>query len=153
MKKLFIILLLANIMWACNNQESAGNKDAVISTETEHHPDSTEKLGLNNGVKWKADSITNKNVKSLKAIVENFNNGPDKTLPATKKVAQDLQQGLDRMISECKMQGPDHTALHKWLEPLIAQVSKLKQVSTETDAANTIEAIRVQLNLYNQYFE
>src|SRR6478672_426343 len=153
MKKIFIILLLGSIMWACNNRESAGKKDAVIANEMEPHQDSIEKLELNNGVKWKADSITNKNVKSLKAIVENFNNGPDKTLPATKKVAQDLQQGLDKIISECKMQGPDHTALHKWLEPLIAQVSKLKQASTETEAANTIDAIRAQLNLYDQFFE
>jgi hypothetical protein len=153
MKKYLIILLLANCMWACNSEQRAGNKESVNASEMEHHQDSTEKLELNNGVKWKADSITNKNVRSLKSIVENFNNGPDKTIPATKKVAGDLQQGLDRMISECKMQGPDHTALHKWLEPLIAGVSKLKQVSTETEAARTIEAIHTQLNLYNQYFE
>jgi hypothetical protein len=152
MKKLFIILFLTNIMWACNNQEAAQNKEVVKANETEHQKDSTEKLELNNGVKWKADSITNKNIKSLKAIVGNYNNAPGKGLPATRQVAIELQQGLDRMISECKMQGPDHTALHKWLEPLLAQVSKLKQVSTETEAAQTMEAIQAQLNLYDQYF-
>jgi len=155
MNRLLTILLLINFMWACNNHRNSGNKEAINSTEADHHQHEmiTEKLVLNNGAKWEADSSTNNNVKNLQAILENFINGTDKSLVVYKKTAADLQLGLDKMINECKMQGPDHDALHKWLEPLIEQVAKLKQASTEEVAAQSVEAIHTQLNLYAQYFE
>ena len=155
MNKLLTILLLTNFMWACNNHRHSENKEAINSTEADHHQQesTTEKLILNNGAKWKADSTTNNNVKNLLVIIEAFNSGADKSLATYKKAADDLQQGLDKMIRECKMQGPDHDALHKWLEPLIEQVAKLKQASTEAGAAKLFEAIHAQVKLYLQYFE
>jgi hypothetical protein len=56
------------------------------------------------------------------------------------------------MIKECRMQGPDHLALHKWLEPLMEQVTKLKQASTDA-AAKSTNFIHLQLNRYDQFFE
>ena len=155
MNKLLTILLLTNFMWACNSHRHSENKEAINSTEADHHQQEiiSEKLVLNNGAKWKADSTTNNNVKNLFAIIEAFNSGADKSLATYKKAADDLQQGLDKMIRECKMQGPDHDALHKWLEPLIEQVAKLKQASTEAGAAKLFEAIHAQVKLYPQYFE
>jgi hypothetical protein len=57
------------------------------------------------------------------------------------------------MIAECKMNGEDHLALHKWLEPLMGQVTKLKKASTVIDAAIILKAIDAQVDLYNEYFE
>lgn len=155
MKNLLILLLLSATLWSCNNQQHAENKDSITHSEAVHqqHETATEKLILNNGAKWKADSTTNNNVRNLKAILEKFNSGTDKSLPVYKKAADDLQHGLDKMISECKMQGPDHAALHKWLEPLIEMVAKLKQASTEAGAAQSLEAIHTQLNLFDQNFD
>ncbi|HEX6848421.1 MAG TPA: hypothetical protein VF144_15665, partial [Chitinophagaceae bacterium] len=60
---------------------------------------------------------------------------------------------VDKMISECKMKGPDHDALHKWLESLISEVSKLKRTTSEQEAAEIIKETDKHLKLYAQYFE
>ena len=155
MNRLLTILLITNFIWACNSHRYSDNKEAIDSGKADHHQHEiiSENLVLNNGVKWKADNTTNNNVKYLLAIIEEFNNGTAKSLSADKKVADDLQKGLDKMIGECKMQGRGHDALHRWLEPLIEQVAKLRQASTEADAAKSLEAIHAQVSLYAQYFE
>ena len=57
------------------------------------------------------------------------------------------------MIGECKMKDADHQALHKWLEPLIQQVTVFKQASTKEDAVRSFEDIHIQLNLFSKIFE
>ena len=154
MKKLLILLLLTGTIWSCNNHKPTENKNFNSPSETEEpHSEATEKLELNNGAKWTVDNITNNNINNLKLILEKFDNGTDKSLSAYKKTQDDLQKGLDKMIAECKMKGPDHEALHKWLEPLIDQVTKIKQVSTVPDADEALNGIRAQVTLYSQYFE
>lgn len=154
MRRFITVVLLSIFVWACNNHTHYENKEAISPSESDHqHEIITEKLVLNNGAKWKADSSTNNNVKNLQVILENFNNGADKSLAAYKKDADDLQKGMDKMISECKMKGPDHDALHKWLEPLIEQAAKLKQASTEAGAAKLFEAIHAQVIRYTHFFE
>jgi CRISPR/Cas system CSM-associated protein Csm2 small subunit len=153
--KTIVFLITIGIMTSCNspagNKTETPKKDSVKVTPDEHSEHET--LSLNNGNKWKADSVTNNNVKNLQNIIDNFNRRQDKSLTAYKNAAADLQSGLDKMISECKMQGPDHEALHKWLEPLIEKVKTLKQSSTKEDAVTTLEAIIVHLKLYTEYFE
>jgi hypothetical protein len=155
MKKLVTLLFLTGTLWACNNKGPSEKKEIINPGEADHHEQSVSsgELVLNNGAKWKADSTTNNNVRHLQTVLEQFNGRTDKSLTIYKKTAADLQQGLDKMISECKMQGPDHEALHKWLEPLIEQVTKLKKASTEADAAQSLEAIQAHVKLYSQFFE
>ena len=155
MKKLFAILLLTGTLLACNNHQQAGNKAAIDTADADHDQPGTtaEKLVLNNGAKWKVDISTNNNVRNLQAILEKFSGGSDKSLTAYKKAGDDLQQGLNKMIRECKMKGPDHEALHKWLEPLINLVAKFKQVPDAAAAAQSLDAIREQVDIFPQYFE
>lgn len=155
MKKLLTPLLLIAALWACNHHKLAGNRNFNNPVEAdEHRPRATdEKLELNNGVKWKVDLSTNDNVNEMEVILKKFDSGNDKSLSAYKKAQTDLQQGINKMIAECKMTGPDHQALHKWLEPLMTRVTKLKQASTRPDAAEALNAIHAQVNLYSQYFE
>jgi hypothetical protein len=154
MKKLFILLVLTSVLSACNTNQHTKNWNTGDSSAVDpQHETASEKLVLNNGAKWKVDSITKNNVKNLQAIVEEFKSGQDKSLKAYKKTGDDLQNALVKMISECKMKGPDHLALHKWLEPLMAQVTKLKQAPTAADAARIFEIIQLQATLYNQYFK
>ena len=65
----------------------------------------------------------------------------------------DLTKGINKMIQECKMTGPDHEALHKWLEHILENANKLKSVS-DTAAANPIfQSIDARLDEYRNYFE
>ena len=158
MKKLFVIplvsLILTSTLLANANNLHAQKIPAINSSTGKHqHEISSEKLVLNNGAKWKVDRTTNDNVNNLKQIFKGFNTGTDKSLKAYKKAGDDLQNGLAKMIKECRMEGPNHLALHKWLEPLMAQVAKLKQASTNAAAARSTNFIQLQLNRYTNFFE
>jgi hypothetical protein len=155
MKKLFALVVLAVSVWSCNNPDSTKPAEATSAHKEEHleHSATKEALQLNNGVKWKADSVTNINVKNLETIIKNYNDKKDKTLNDYKNAAGELQKGIDKMISECKMQGADHEALHKWLEPLIEEVTELKLSATVEDAAKVFTAMHTQVSRYYQYFE
>ena len=151
MKKLLILILLTGTIWSCNNHKPKNFNNAPGAGESRSVATS-EQLELNNGVKWKADSTTNNNINNLKLIFEKFDNRSDRSLAGYKKAQDDLQKGLDKIIAECKMKGPDHEALHKWLEPLIDQVTKFKQVSAVPDADEALKGVRTQVNLYARYF-
>ncbi|HEY5326641.1 MAG TPA: hypothetical protein VIJ27_06555 [Mucilaginibacter sp.] len=155
MKKLFItIFMLTGVLLACTNKLNAKNITAINTLSGKlQHEISSEKLMLHNGAKWKVDRTTSSNVNNLKLILKRFNKSTDRSLKAYKKAGDGLQNGLAKMIKECRMQGPDHLALHKWLEPLMAQVAKLKQASTNAGAAQSLNFIQLQLNRYDQFFE
>ncbi|HVW13892.1 MAG TPA: hypothetical protein VHB54_08725 [Mucilaginibacter sp.] len=155
MKKLLTLLILIGTLWACNRQQHTESKIKLVDSETTEvrKGTSAERLVLNNGTKWKVDLSTNNNVKNLQEILKKFRAGKDLSLPAYQKTQKELQQGIDKMISECRMSGPDHEALHKWLEPLIAQVAQLKQASTVQEAASAFRAIDTRADIYDRYFE
>ena len=155
MKKLFALPVIGLMLLSCNEQNQNHNHKEADATAVEKQEQESGKEGLvlNNGQKWKADSNTNKNVKVLLAVLEKFTAGTDKTLKAYGNTAAALQDGLDKMISECRMKGPDHDALHQWLEPLIGEVAKLKQSATDAGAAGQMEKIDAQVKRYAQYFE
>ena len=152
MKKSITLQLLTSILFACNNPQHTENKKVAQPAAAQHEA-GPEELVLNRGAKWKVDHITGENVKNLQAIIAGFVSGNDKSLPAYKKVYDDLQNGLEKMIRECKMHGPNHEALHKWLEPLMGQVSDLKQASTAKGAAQAFNAIESQVKRFDQCFE
>ncbi|HAL81971.1 MAG TPA: hypothetical protein DCO83_06865 [Mucilaginibacter sp.] len=139
---------------ACANTLNAKNITAINPMPGRYQTEiASEKLVLNKGAKWKVDHTTNGNVDNLKLILKGFDDGTDRSLKAYKNAGDNLQNGLAKMIKECRMHGPNHLALHKWLEPLMAQVAKLKQASTKASAVQSINFIRLQLNRYNQFFE
>ena len=150
--KLFFISLGLLLIAACNNQQSAPAADEHKAADQHEHNLPAESLRLNNGEKWKADSSTNNNVKALQVIVEQFTS-TEKTPGTYKQLGTTLQSGLDKMISECRMKGPDHDALHKWLEPLIGQVKKLNETEKPEESAQHFSAITQQIQLYFQFFE
>jgi hypothetical protein len=139
---------------SCGNDQQTTTKTEPASGEVKHEHEAAKlKPELNNGVKWKADSSTNDNVKNLQAIIVNFNGSPDKSVSAYTSTASDLQAGIDNMITGCKMKGADHDALHKWLEPLIEEVADLRKTTSEHQGADLIKKIEDHLYLYAHYFE
>ncbi len=150
--KLFFVFLGLLLIAACNNQQSSPAADEHKVPDQYEHNLPAESLSLNNGVKWKADSSTNNNVKSMQIIVEQFTS-TGKTPGDYKQLGAALQAGLDNLIRECRMKGPDHDALHKWLEPLIGQVKRLNESEKPEEPAQQLTAIAQQMQLYSQFFE
>lgn len=153
MKKTSIFLLaICLFSGACGIQSTKENKEP--ENKIENVPDGHEVaptgLALNNGAKWKADEATNRNVHLLKDIVTNSKKG---TLEDYLLTAGKLQDGLNKMIAECTMKGPDHEALHHWLEPLIDKVTELKMATKTEKAASAFNEVEKHIDLYSQYFE
>jgi len=151
----FATLIILTYLQACQspeNKESSPQTEQVTKTEAEHdheHKVVTE-LSLNNGAKWKADSSTNKNVLALRSVSEA---AKPVTVEDYRKTGEDLEQGIKKMISECRMQGPDHDALHHWLEPLMEESKKLLEVTTAEKGKDMLGMIRKQIENYSAYFE
>lgn len=150
MKKLLAILFLS-MLFSCNE---TGNKNVENTVEETHQPHEADKaLQLNNGKKWQADSSTNNNVSNLQSVIQEFYDNNNLTIPAYKLAAGELQTGLDKMVRECKMKGPDHDALHLWLVPLMQQVKELNKAVTTDDASRIFAGIDQHVNRYNQFFK
>ena len=150
----FIILAVANLQ-ACNSPENKDDKsdpEQVVKTDTSqgHEHQAVSELSLNNGVKWKADSSTNKNVLALRRVIEA---AKPVTNEEYRNAGENLEQGIKKMISECRMQGPDHDALHHWLEPLMEENKKLLEVTTAEKGKDMLGLIRKQIENYSTYFE
>ncbi len=152
MKQILSILLATNLFLACNvanEKEKTSATEPVVKSDTEHLEPATG-LVLNNGAKWKADSTTALNVALLKKIISGTNK---ETLQNYSQTAIELQDGLNKMISECKMKGADHEALHHWLEPLMEKTKELKKANNIENAKTIFGEIEKQINLFSQYFE
>jgi hypothetical protein len=149
MKKAVILFLSVALLFACNQ-----SSDKV---KTDEHTDQvhaeTTALTLNNGAKWKADSITNHNVIGLKSIADNFRIKPFPSANDYQVLGADLSNGLNKMIQECKMSGPDHEALHHWLEPVLSETNQLKSATDTAVAAKTFKSIDKRIDDYQNYFE
>mgnify|MGYP001097888302 CR=1 FL=1 len=151
MKKSITMFLVASLLWACNSNPSSDTETETHAQSEDHAHDAM--LTLNNGQKWKADAPTNENVVDIRTIVQNFSAEPHTSLADYQIVADDLQKGLNKMVQECKMQGPDHDALHLWLEPLLKAVNELKKADDTASAEKIFHDIDERLQLYPQYFE
>lgn len=151
MKRTAMILMFTGLLWACNSNSSPDSKTHEQPNDNAHAHETM--LTLNNGQKWKADAPTNENVVNMRTIVQNFSVEPHTDLSDYQILNGDLQKGVDKMIQECKMQGPDHDALHLWLEPLMKDVSELKKAGDIASAEKIFHSINERLGLYTQYFE
>lgn len=141
MKQLTIILLLSATFFMGNAQ---GLHQQVPASE---------KLVLNNGAKWKVDKPTSNNVTNLQRVVSTAAGKTAKSLPDYRKTGITLQQGIAKMIRECRMKGSDHQALHKWLEPLMEQVAQINRSPNRASAKKCFDDIKDHLNIFNRYFK
>ena len=152
MKKLLMLLCLSSLL-ACTNTEN--KKEPVVLSAEEPHAteEKASTLTLNNGAKWKSDDNTNRNSNELQAIANRLTEKKVEGIADYTSIATDLQTGLDKMIKECRMQGADHEALHKWLEPLLENVRYMKEAKEEKSASEFYGKINERLQIYHQYFE
>lgn len=142
---LLIFMIAAALLLSCNSahQHQEPEKETTV----------VAKLELNDGVKWNADESTNTNVSALIGILDSFTLQPERSLEAHHQAAGSLQIALNKLVKDCEMKGPDHDALHLWLEPVMDEVSALKKSTSAEQAAGHFSTLREQASLYREYFE
>ena len=156
MKK-YLFILSAAFLFACNQGIKPANLDAHAdhdhSEEVAQDSEQSEKLTLNNGAKWKADNATNANVAELKKIADDFKTIQTPTTEDYQALNGNMGRGLNKMIQDCKMEGPDHDALHLWLEPVLKQNAQLKELISSTESKRIFDSLDTRINIYTNYFE
>ena len=149
MKKVLFFITIATFFLACQNNKATDNS----TTETTiSHEDSSDVLTLNGDAKWKSDSSTNDNLVDMKTIADNFRILPFPALTEYQMLGNDLQKQIDKMVSQCKMTGPDHEELHKWLTPIMNNVKLLKNVSDTAAGKPLFTKIDHRIDEYRTYF-
>lgn len=151
MKKIWGIIAVTSLLLACNSNNEQGKSTAPEPTSGQHeHGEKTSSLILNNGDKWKADSTTIVNAANLQTIITTAKSG---SLSDYQQTAAAFQEGLNKMVAECKMQGADHDALHIWLEPLMGKTKELSKATSAEKAAPVLHELETQVILFPQYFQ
>ncbi|MEO8415524.1 MAG: hypothetical protein ABI472_17820 [Ginsengibacter sp.] len=148
MKVNVLIFLCAIILFGCNQ-----STDTELQSNEEHSSMTDTSLTLNNGAKWKADSITSHNVIRLKNTADMFRVKPFPSLATYQLLGSDLANDADTMIQECTMKGADHEALHKWLSPILSQTDQLKNITDTAAARKIFDSVDNRIDKYHQYFE
>ena len=143
---LLLVPALLFILPSC--QSSNTDKETVVE---HHHGDTT--LALNNGAKWKVDTITSHNVVDLKTMANMFAIDPFPPLATYQTFGNEMTSGVNTMLQQCKMTGDDHDALHRWLEPIMRQSNQLKSVSDTAQARSLFDSIKTRVDVFPEYFE
>jgi hypothetical protein len=139
-----VVVLTSLFFFACTNI----SQEKAESTTEHQHPDFTSKVQLNDGAKWKTDEATRKNVAAILHVV---NDSSYTTGKNRDQFANQLQVKLDTLVQQCKMIGPDHDALHTWLENVLNDVKEIKE--DEDEYAKRYAYLKKDVESFYDYFE
>ena len=143
MKKLVIILTVA--FTACTSQVKT-EEHGKESSKEQHN--SATAIQLNNGSKWKADEATKRNVDAMMQVVSDSSYAD---AAKRKELSAQLQSNIDTLINQCRMKGPDHDALHVWLEKVLKDMKELKEGDDEYSEVYT--ALKKDIASFDMFFE
>lgn len=144
MNKLIVIISIVFSAACSGNMQQESKQD-----ETGNKKDSLTAIQLNEGKKWKADSLTKAHVASMMQLVQDSSfNSSEKS----KDLAAKLQANIDALVKDCRMQGADHEALHVWLKGIIKEVKELKQ-GEDDEYKEELQKLKNRLAGFYSYFE
>ena len=145
-----LIFIFSVLLIACTNPVS----QVEPTKETQHEDHSANKEGsvlrLNNGARWKADEVTRKNVS---ALVKELNDPGNKGLENKDRLTGQLQSRIDSLVQQCKMEGPEHDALHVWLQQILADLKKMKEVSQAKEYEEQFAILKKDIESFYLFFE
>lgn len=149
---IMVITISLFLLPACNSNPNSQDTNAKnnINHETKVFDNDEVKPDLNNGIKWKVDSATDANFRVLQNIAEQ---DLSHDINECHQRGKQLQAGIDKMIKECRMGGPEHEALHHWLEPLIENIRQLQQAESVNHALEIHSRIKSQIASFSDIFE
>jgi hypothetical protein len=152
MKISFSVIVCCLLIVGCIPSENK-TKESQKEEHSHHQAEVSEKLTLNNGVRWKTDESTKRNVFAIRDLVILLDEKQLQTIEDYHTAADEIKAKTNILIKECKMQGADHDALHLWLHPLLDDIKALS-ISTEPETSKQLfESILHRLYAFDTYFE
>lgn len=156
MKSIFLLSLSAVLLFSSCDQDTDAHHEQHEHTDhttiaaTEATP---SELSLNNGAKWHTDNSTKLHANKLNGIIQAFDNSGDSKLSSYCNLSDAINHELDNLMSDCKMKGPEHEALHHWLEPVLRDAEQLKKASNEKEGTAAVNILRTDIQKFNQFFQ
>jgi len=158
--KFFLLAGTMMLFASCNPAHNDSSKGDGYKEHTHQHNETietydvvkTKTLSLNNGQKWQTDEITGKHASAINEMANEFENNADKSLAAYLAFGNNVQNELQQLINDCTMKGPDHDALHLWLEPLLTDVKNLKNCDDENEAKIAVDVLINDARKFPQFF-
>ncbi len=158
MKKTVLVLTTAIsfMFFSCSNNanQSSEHEHEVTEEHTDDHhhdaDDSSEAIELNDGEKWKVNEEMKPFIINGEALVDKFIT--DKSTDY-KKLAKDLKEQNQSLISSCTMDGKSHDELHKWLLPHLELTEELSEAKDENEAIEKIKELKLSFEEFHKYFE
>ena len=141
-----ILFILSFLLIACSNnktKDNASHKDQHEESEV-----TSTSLKLNNGAKWKSDDATRKNVAAISKII----NDSSRDVNNRPQLVKLLQARIDTLVMQCKMKGPEHDALHVWLNQVLHNLKELKE-SGEGEYEKSYAALKKDVDGFYDFFE
>ena len=124
MNKILVILCGLLIAGCGNLPEEKTSKESGQIQQDKSATDPATEMHLRENIKYRADETTRRNVDSLTSIInDNSNKGEANRVQLTEQV----QKRIEILVQQCKMKGPDHDALHEWLEKVLDDLKRLKK--------------------------
>lgn len=151
------ILIFSLLFFACN-PELEKKADSAVQPSTENHSghhenEQDEQLTLNNGMKWKLDEVTRNNIEAIQEMVESMEAETNRTIKEYNADGKKIEDQLNKLIQDCKMEGKNHEMLHLWLIPFINEVKILSITNEIKDAEKTFFHIDQELHRFDLFFE
>jgi hypothetical protein len=140
--------ILTVLLIACNNPVS--HKDEINKEKHDSHAvSSTKEWQVNNGARHKADDPTRKNVA---AMVQTINDPDNLGKENSAKLTKQLQGRIDTLVQQCKMSGPEHDALHAWLEKVLEDLKEIKEKEGD-EYQKSYAALKKDVESFYNFFE
>jgi len=145
-----IMAILSFFLIACSNNVLEANKKNEHELHDATPANGKAALQLNNGARWKTDDATRNNVAAMMKVI-NDNSADAANKMAGSQLAAQLQLRIDTLVAQCKMKGPEHEALHVWLEGVLHTLKELREADDEYQ--NSYAALRTRVESFYTYFE
>jgi hypothetical protein len=144
-----IVVFLSLIVMSCST--NAPKPEATTEAWHEQHDTTTVKtaasLQLNKGAKWKTDAPTSKNVAAMVTVLKDSSN---LGVANKARLEKQLQMRIDTLVRECRMEGPDHDALHVWLQQVLQDLKEMKDGS---DYPKSLAYLKKDVENFYVFFE
>ena len=142
-----ILFILSFLLIACSNnktKDNASHKDQHEESEV-----TSTSLKLNNGAKWKSDDATRKNVTAISKII---NDSSSRDVNNQTQLVKLIQARIDTLVMQCKMKGPEHDALHVWLNQVLHNLKELKE-NSDGEYEKSYAALKKDVDGFYDFFE
>jgi len=153
--KLFLSVFLLLSLAACQSGPAThDHSQPAAGTEVHNHSheNETPALSLNKGAKWETDASTRQHAVLLQRMANSFQSSESTPLQAYHQHAAAVQEELNQLIKDCRMKGPEHDALHLWLEPVLHRTRALSETEDPAAAATATKQLQEDILKFSQYF-